>query len=391
MKSGFFGKLVSDFNMLWFIMALGFGGTSVAGFAFLNYTIERTPGMKGLLHLPAMEELSRNMGGAYWALSSYLKYHIAAFGILHILALASTAVLFVLWRRKHPEKYRGIVNDTSKNAVIIAPALAVGMTFNVFLVGGYFYFGWIRANMQGLMPYALVFWISIWLYNMVLAIKVQSISLTRGFDISKMHFGWLLIPFALGMTSVSGSGIAALAHDDTVAGTAFFMSLIPFTMALFLAIVKLTSLFKSHYELGLPEKVEFLPSFFIVVPIVTLLSITLFRYGHFFEHQAGIHIPNAYYSLATGGGWAFMFWYIALGLILLKDYWKDQLFNMRYFDESQWGLICPMVAFAVLGSFAYKTTLPNPLVMWLIVCFMALDVTILAISLVRQYMKLTGP
>lgn len=36
--------------MLWFIMALGFDGTSVAGYAFLNNTLPRNPPFKGMLY-----------------------------------------------------------------------------------------------------------------------------------------------------------------------------------------------------------------------------------------------------------------------------------------------------------------------------------------------------
>jgi hypothetical protein len=390
MRNSFFQKLVEEFNMLWFIMALGFGGTSVAGFAFLNYTIKRIPGMKGLIHLEAANGLVQNMDGSYQLVYGYLKHHIAIFGIMHLVALITTAILFILWRNQYAGKYKDILNDPSRVPIIIAPALAVGMTFNVALVGGYFYFEWVQTNMQALMPLALAAWTLIWLYTLTLAIKIQSVSLIQGFEVSKMHFGWLLVPFALGMTAVSGAGIAALGHDPTITKTAFFMSLIPFTMAVFLMSVKLFSLLISHYEKGLPQKVEFLPSFFIVVPIITLLSITLFRYGHFFEHQTESHLSPAYFALVTGGGWAIMFWYIATGLVLLKDYWTNHLFNMKYFDESQWGLICPMVAFAVLGSFVYKTLLPMPVVLWLIIGFIALDIVILATMVVRQYMKLKG-
>lgn len=389
MKDSFFHKLVREFSMLWFIMALGFGGTSIAGFAFLNYTMKRTPDVTGLLNLPIMNELAPNMGQAYNIWYQYLKYHIAAFGILHVVALVLTTVLFVLWRRNYPEKYQEIANDPSKVSLIIAPALSVGMTFNVFLIGSYVYIEWVQVNMQSLMSVALIAWTLIWLYTMYLAIKIQSTTLLKGFDVSKMHFGWLLVPFALGMTAVAGAGIAALAKDPMIAKTAFFMSLMPFTMAIFLTGVKLVSLFVSHYEKGMPTKVELLPSFLIIVPITTLLSISLFRYGHFFEHHSESHLPAAYFAIVTAGGWAFMSWYIGLGLVLLKNYWKNNLLNMKYFDESQWGLICPMVAFAVLGSFVYKTLLPVPWVMWLIAAVMILDVLILISMLVRQYLKLT--
>jgi len=212
--------------------------------------------------------------------------------------------------------------------------------------------------------------------------------LETGFDVLKMHFGWLLQPFALAMLAVSGSGVAALAHDPMVSKAAFFLSLIPFTMAGFLLLVKLVSVFRSQYRLGKPDKVEFLPSFFIIIPIATLLAITLFRYGHFFDHQFGGHLPKAYFALVTAGAWAFELWYLVLGLFLLKGYMKNHLFNMRYFDESQWGLICPMVALSVLGAFVYKTLLPVPILQWTVFAFIVLDIFILAMLSVRQFRAL---
>jgi hypothetical protein len=166
--------------------------------------------------------------------------------------------------------------------------------------------------------------------------------------------------------------------------------MIPFTFSVFLALVKLVSIFKSQYQTGLPQKIEFLPSFFIVIPIGTLLSITLFRFGHFFNHQFQANVGSIYFSLVTAGAWAFLIWYMALGLFLLSNYLKNHLFQLKYFDESQWGLICPMVAFAVLGSFVYSTTFTHPLILGIIVVFLILDVFVLFTMLVRQAIKLYG-
>ena len=65
--------------MLWFVMALGFGGTCVAGFAFLNCTPEWPAGLKGLLELKTMTALAPNMGPFYEGVFTYLKLHIAGF------------------------------------------------------------------------------------------------------------------------------------------------------------------------------------------------------------------------------------------------------------------------------------------------------------------------
>jgi len=388
MSSSIGKTLVDRFNMLWFVMALGLGGTSVAGFAVLNYAFPRPEGMKGLVSAGTLGPHAEQLGGTYQALFEYMRVHIAFFGVLHLAALALVFGLFLAWRRQFPERYLELREDTTRNAVTIAPALALGMTFNVFLVGGAFFSPWIHGNMQEVMGIALGVWGLLFVYTMFLALRIQKTYLDRGFDVLKMHFGWLLIPFALAMTAVSGSGIAALAHDPMIAKAAFLLSLMPFTMAGFLGLVKLVSVFRSQYRLGRPERIEFLPSFFIIIPIATLLAITLFRYGHFFDHQLAGHLPEAYYALVTAGGWAFQLWYLALGVLLLGAYFKNHLFSMKYFDESQWGLICPMVALAVLGTFVYKTVFPSPFVLAVIGVFLVTDVIVLAWIASRQYMAL---
>lgn len=83
-----------------------------------------------------------------------------------------------------------------------------------------------------------------------------------------------------------------------------------------------------------------------------------------------------------------MSWYMLLGLFLMRDYFKKYLFNADYFDESQWGLICPMVAYSVLATFAYKHALAYPVILILVVVFMALDVIILGTMIFKQYLKI---
>lgn len=384
---GLWGKLLHSFHMLWFVMALGIGGTSVAGFAFLNFTLERPPELKGLLGLKTMAELAANMGIFYELLFNYFKYHIAGFALLHLLSLLLIFALFFTWRQRWPKRYQAIVADATRSSLTITPALALGMSFNVALVVGYFYFDGVRNQIQALMPYALSIWALIWIYTVGLALRIQSRMLHSGFSVEKMHFGWLLIPFALAMVAVSGAGIAALAHQAVIARLAFFLSLVPFSMACFLTTIQLIALFKTQYQRGLPKKVEYLPSFLMLIPIVTLFSISLFRYGHYLDHAFDLSLSKAYYAVVTAGGWAFSFWYLILGVVLLSGYLRTYALKTDYFDESQWAFICPMVAFSVLGAFVYSSLLPYPLVMWLILAFLVLDVLVLGILVKRQLIK----
>jgi len=388
-NSSFSQKLIEQFNMLWFIMALGFGGTSVAGFAFLNNTVTRDGVYKGMLYLGKINEFVADMSGLYGAITNYLIVHMVIFGLMHLAALFGCTVLYIQWRRNYPEKYSSLLNDTTRNSVLIAPVLAYGMAFNVFLVLGYVFVDWMRINMQLIMPYATFGYGLIWVWTMVVAIRLQAIALEKGFDLSKMHFGWLLIPFALGMTTVTGTGIAYLAHG-ALADIVFFLSIVSFTMAVFLLVVKVFSLFKSHYSVGLPEKIEFLPAFFVVMPIITLLTISMLRYGYYFQHKFDTQLPSAAFAFIVSAGFGLMTWYMLLGLFMLRSYLKNYLFNTKYFDESQWGLICPMVAYAVLSTFVFKHGLPYTLTMAVALTFMLLDVIILITMIGRQYMKIQG-
>jgi hypothetical protein len=380
--------LTANFNLLWFIMSLGLGGTGVAGFAFLNYTIARTPDHKGLVHVELLSELLPRMSMGYNMLANYLTVHILVFGALHLLTLATALVMYNRWRKQHPEKYEAIAQTVSKAPLTVTPAVALGMSFNVMLVMGYFFVPWIRANMQEIMPVALAFWGGLWVYTMGHALRVQSLALREGCSAQHgLHFGWLLVPFALAMNAVGGAGIAALGTDPIVTKTAFFLSLITFSMAAILFLLKLFALFRHQYQIGQNKTVESMPTFFMVVPIITLLSITLFRYGHFAHNQLDAHMDKGYYALVTAGGWATMTWYLLLGLVLLKEYFTKHFFNFRYFDESQWGLVCPVVAYSVLGAFVYKTLLPSPLLLWFLASLIFLDVFIIASIGLRQVAK----
>lgn len=380
--------LVENFNLLWFIMSLGMGGTAVAGFAFLNYTIARTPEVKGLVYQEALDLLLPNMSAAYGWFAGYLVGHIAFFGVLHLVLLTTAFLLFFRWRSHHPEKYEAMANQVSKAPLTMAPAVALGMSFNVLLVGGYFYFPWVRQNMQALMPLALGVWLGMWIYTVYIALRIQSLALRDGMpDQHGLHFGWLLVPFGLAMNAVSGAGIAALGKDPMITKVAFMLSLVTFSMGAILFLLKFFALFRHQYQLGLSKNVESLPTFFMVVPILTLLSITLFRFGHFAHNQLDTHVEAGYYAMVTMGGWATMTWYLLLGLVLLKEYFTRHFFNFRYFDESQWGLVCPVVAYAVLGAFVYKSVLSSPVLLWLLAALILLAVFVIAAIGIRQVAK----
>lgn len=364
------------FNPLIFLAALGAGGIAVMPFAFLQYTFQTK---KGLITLQQIDHGA--LSGGQQTLFYTLEGVMLLFALIHFALIGYLGVKLYDWM-KDQNQFQKLLNDPLKNSAILAPLIAISMSFNVFIGVVRFFIPVIHTNFQNLMIPALIAWAILWAVILKTVIKLLKISFTKSFDVGVINFGWLLHPFALGMISVSGMGIAAMAKNSTVAHTAAFMSLITGTMGLFLLVVKVITIFKSHFAAeGLPEK-QFLPSFLIVIPNITLFALTFYRFGHYLEHHMGVHL-HGYFIAVVVIPFAFQTWYLIFGMSLLSDYFKKHFFTQEYY-VSLWAFICPFVGYAVLGSFFYKVFVPNPIVYTLILVTMVVAITFFALVAWRQ-------
>ncbi|MFW5888434.1 MAG: selenoprotein TsoY [Patescibacteria group bacterium] len=341
----------TNFTPLVFLASLGAGGIAVMPFVLMQYTIEHGKGLitRGQLW---SESLTGPSVLYYYLLEAVM---IGFVGIHFILTIYFLTKL-VKWLRT--EEFGNILHDPLKNSILLAPLISILMTMNVFIGPIRYFLPILSENFQSLFLPAMLFWSALFIFVLYTEIKLLGISFSKGFDINKINFGWLLHPFLLGMLTVVGTGIAAMSQNSTIADSAAFMSLISGSMGIFLLAVKMVVIFKSHFSAtGLPEK-QFLPSFLIVIPNITLFAIGAFRFGHYLETHQGFEL-GAYFYLVMGVSFAFEIWYFLFGLSLLKDYFKKDHFKDFY--VTQWGFICPLVAFVVLGGFVHKIVLPNPL------------------------------
>lgn len=353
-----------EFSPLVFLASLGAGGIAVMPFVLMQYTIEHG---KGLITRSQLWQngFTNITAGYYYS----LEFIMVAFTILHFVLTMWFGYKLVNWIKAG--KLKKLINDPLKNASILAPYISLLMTMNLFIGPIRYFIPAMSENFQSLFLPALIFWVFLFVLILYTEIKLLSISFTRGFDIEKINFGWLLHSFLLGMLSTVGTGIAAMSKNVQIAETAAFLSLISLSMGLFLFLIKLIVLFKSHFEKqGLPEK-QFLPSFLIVIPNITLFAISFFRLGHYLEAHHGFHL-DYYFYLVIGISFAFEIWYLVFGLFLLKDYFKNNHFKDFY--VSQWGFICPLVAFVVLGAFTYNIVMQSKLLYGLFMMMIAFTI-----------------
>lgn len=363
------------FNPLIFLASLGAGGIAVIPFAFLQYTFHTGSGLVkysdiGHGTLSAMQELLfRSLEGV-----------MIAFTLIHLVLTVVFVRQMLPWLKS--KGYKELLADPLRNSAILAPFISIAMTMNVMIGPIRFFVPQLSANFQSLFLPALIGWSVIFVALMRMEIKLLKTSFVNGYDIDRISFGWLLHPFALGMVTVVGTGIAAMSADTTIAHIAAFMSLVSGSMGAFLLLVKLVMIFKSHFAMkGLPEK-QFLPSFLIVIPNITLYAISAFRFGHYLENHQGMAM-GPYYLIVIALAFAFQTWYLLFGLSLLRNFFTKYYFKNEFY-VSQWGLICPIVAYAVLGSFFYKLFVPNIIVYAVVLLTAAVAVGFYLDLLVRQ-------
>jgi len=363
------------FNPLIFLASLGAGGISVIPFSFLQYTHHRG---EGLITFQQVGHGSLSIGKEilFFGLESVMLLFAAIHIILTILLIGK----LVKWVRG--EEYRSFISDPLINTGILAPFISFAMTMNVFIGPVRFFIPSFAQNLQFFMLPALAVFTVIWAFLMKMEIGILKTAFATSFDVSRLHFGWLLQPFALAMITVTGTGIAAMAKNPSVAHTAAFLSFVSGSMGFFLFMVKLFSLFKSHFEApGLPDR-QFLPGFLIVVPNITLYAISAFRLGHYFEHQFGAHL-HIYFTVVILTAFAFESWYMMFGLSLLSDYFRKHFFS-REFYISQWGLVCPFVAYAVLSAFVYSVFINSVVFYVLVITAAGVSIALFAILIRRQ-------
>lgn len=328
------------FNPVLFLMSLGAGGLSIGSWIYLNYGLEHG---KGLVTFNQVHTIAQTTFQKIFY--SSLEIMAVIFAIIHFVTLFYILKKYFAWKKT--DEYQKYANDPLRNNGLMAIFLTLDMSLNImFSIGNHF----IIQNgsiFQTIMLPALIAWGLLYGFAMVTSLKILKIAFTTEFDMEKIHFGFMLHPFALSMIAVTGMGIAAFSKVPYVANTAFFLALMPLMTAILLTLVKTITIFQHHFKNNLPSR-NFLPSTFIIMPTIMLISLSFFRAGHYLEHIHAIEISQLYYIMTTVVPFAFLFWYGLFGLMLISDYFK----NFGEYDLTQWGFICPLAAFIVIGTIA---------------------------------------
>jgi hypothetical protein len=121
------------------------------------------------------------------------------------------------------------------------------------------------------------------------------------------------------------------------------------TIAIILLFIKMILWFRAIFEHGLEKATS--PSIWIIIPILTLIWITLIRDSHWL-HNFWLETSKAFYLVLTIIIFAIQSFFGILGYNIMKQNWyfKDYIY-WKENDPSSYALICPWVAIVVFWFF----------------------------------------
>ncbi|MBT9283440.1 MAG: hypothetical protein KM312_12530 [Hydrogenibacillus schlegelii] len=339
------GKLA--YHPLYFLAALGFGGTAVSFFMYLMFLLPhpKTP-------LPTFEDVVAVLkaGGVSAMLTGAALGLIVVFAVLHYVLLAWNLGMFGRFRRS--DAYVAF-RDSSKSVALMAVPLTLAMAVNVAFILGALFVPGLWNVIEFLLPGATVAFGAVGLYTLSIFYRYFSRFILAG-DlefVKSASLSHMISIFAFSMIAVGLAAPAGMSHHPVTSIVSLVLAIFFTTLAASLAIVKLTVGLQAIFSRGV--EVEAAPTLWIMIPILTMFGVAFVRLysgvsHNFFQLQPSPYVTflvlTVFLSLQGLFG--------AVGYRVMKA--------LRYFERFVLGpekhvgsftLICPGIAFFVQGMF----------------------------------------
>ena len=338
--------LREKFSPMCFLSALGAGGLSVSFFMYLMFLVPHpnTPMATFDFIMPAL------LKGDWLALvCSFSLVFIIAFAFLHFKLLIWNTKQFNLYKKS--KNYEDLINSNAQITLMTLP-LTYTMTINVCFVLGAVFVPKLWDFVEYLFPFALIGFAIAGFFSIKIFINYFSRLLIKGnFDFSKNNnLSQMISIFAFSMVAVGFAAPAAMSHNLIVNSLGVFGAVFFATIAILFKFIQITMGFKDMFEKGL--SLETAPSIWIIIPILTLLGITIIRILFSLEHHFNSPMNKSTLFVLTSTILSLQIIFGFLGYVVMK--------KMNYFEKYiestnksaiSFALICPGVAFMVFGMF----------------------------------------
>ena len=335
------------YSPLYFLAALGAGGLAVSFFMYLLFWVShpQTP-------IPVFADVMAVYGEQgvveQLAISAAL-LGIALFALMHFRLLLWNVAEYTAFQRT--PAYRALREDNGETQLLAVP-LTLAMSVNVCLILGAVFVPGLWSIVEYLIPAAMVAFLAIGVYALSLMLNFFARVFTvGGFDCAKNNSLAQMLPtFAFAMIGVGLAAPAAFSGIALVAGLSLIASSFFLTLAVVLGAIKLVLGFRGMMDQGTNK--DSLPTLWIIVPILTVLTIALLRQDHalhvfFGEHQtAGGTLVFLSQMLAAQLFFGLLGW----AVMRREGYFETYVLGPAR-SSASYALACPGVALAVMLHF----------------------------------------
>ncbi|MEZ5716798.1 MAG: hypothetical protein R3D85_17600 [Paracoccaceae bacterium] len=253
---------------------------------------------------------------------------------------------------KKTPAYEALRNSNGETTLLAGP-LAAAMTINALFIVGLTFVPGLWTVVEYLFPAAMVAFalVGIWALGIIGDFLGRVLSKGGIFDVTAHNsFAQLLPAFALSMVAVGFAAPAAMSSNTVTVGTALVLSTFFTVAALVYAVVAAITAFSSMLHYGTHKEAG--PTLMVIVPIVTILSITLLRQDHGLHTTFEVHSTAGETMVFLARMIALQVLFLALGMLVLRrqGYFADFVLGSKT-SPGSYALVCPGVAFSVLMQF----------------------------------------
>ena len=338
--------LKEKYSPMYFLSALGAGGLSVSFFMYLMFLVPHKGAPMATFDFVYPVLLK----------GTWLSF-VSVFAIVFIIAFAVIHFKLLIWNIKQykafkeTKAYTTMMNSNAEVTLMAMP-LTFAMTINVCFVLGALFVPGLWDVVEYLFPGALIGFAVVGYYAIKIFMVYFSRLITTGdFDFEKNNnLSQMISIFAFSMIAVGFAAPGAMSHYIQINAIGIFGAIFFGAIAALLLTIKLILGFKGMFRYGIGSEAS--PSLWILIPILTLLGITLIRISFGLDHHFDKPLANASLFSLTSLVLSLQIIFGMLGLSVMKKLgYFDEYINGEKKSPVSFALICPGVAFMVFGMF----------------------------------------
>ena len=347
-------NLGENYNPLYFLGALGSGGLTVAYYMFFHFMVDhgKIPFATADYVFPLVQK------GNFVSI-------LIVLNMIMIVYLAFTHFRLLIWnifeyRRFKESPGYDLIRTTNNEVTLMAAPLTFSMSINVLFILGALFTPKLWDYVEYLFPFSFLGFFVVGIVSLKMFFRyVIRVITTQSFDFKKNNsLAQLIAPFTFSMVAVGFSAPGAMSHYSWVYIPSLFFGIFYSILTLTLTALVINNGFKSILKQGLNTEAG--PTLWTIIPITTLIGITVYRMSFGFIHNFGLVNSKTWFFILTGGVVSIQLIFVILGLAVMisTGYLSKFIFGPSKSIPSL-AIVCPGVAFTVYGFFFVHGGLVN--------------------------------